>query len=268
MAIMDAASPLTLLAPDEPEPVTVIRPGGRSAFFLTCDHAGKRIPRALGDLGLPDAELDRHIAWDIGARAMSELLSARLDATLVAQTYSRLVIDCNRPLHVAASIPELSEETVIPGNRDRAPAEIKARADEIFAPYHARTASELDARATRGQETILVAMHSFTDRYKGVDRPWHVGVLYGRDKRFAALLIDLLRADEDLVVGDNQPYWVDDQTDYGVPVYGEGRGLAHALIEVRQDLIADAAGQRAWAERLAAALTTALTAAQARWRAG
>lgn len=241
---------MPLLAPDEPAPVTVLRPQGTSPFLLTADHAGRLIPQRLGTLGLPEAERQRHIAWDIGIAGTTRLLADQLDAVAILQTYSRLVIDCNRAPHVASAIPVVSELTEIPGNRDLSAAEIAARQAEIFEPYHRRIAAILDDRAGEGRPTILIAMHSFTPVFKGVARAVEIGLLYNRDPRLARALMDLLRAEGDLVVGDNQPYHVSDETDYGIPVHGERRGLPHVEIEIRQDLIAEEAGQRAWADRL------------------
>ena len=240
-----------LLAAHEPSPVSVLREAGRSDLVLAADHAGRAIPRRLGTLGLSDEERARHIGWDIGIAGVTERLSAALDAAAVFQTYSRLVIDCNRGHGVDSSIPTVSETTEIPGNRDLSAEERAARQREVFAPYHARLRELLDARARAGRRTVLVAMHSFTPVFKGVARPMHVGVLYNRDPRLARILLDRLRAEGDLHVGDNAPYSVSDSTDYTIPVHGEQRGLAHVELEIRQDLIADEAGQAAWATRLA-----------------
>ena len=238
-----------LIAADEPRPFTVERAGATSPFVLICDHAGRRIPRALGDLGVAAAELDRHIAWDIGAAGVAAHLSALLDACLIAQTYSRLVIDCNRPLDAPGSIVARSETTDIPGNAnvDRDAAEARAR--EIIMPYHARIAAELDRR--RDRSPILVSVHSFTPVYHGVARPWHIGMLYGKDARVANVLLAILRDDGRWNVGDNQPYAVTPATDYAIPVHGERRGIAHIGLEIRQDLIEAESGQIEWAERMA-----------------
>ena len=246
-----------LLAEDEPRPVAVTRPNGASPFFLTCDHAGRRIPRALGDLGVSEAERRRHIAWDIGAAAVARALSRLLDACLIEQVYSRLVIDCNRDPSVPGSTPDVSERTPIPGNVGLSADARAARVRDIFEPYHARMHQELDRRRDEGRETILVAVHSFTPVFKGVERPWHVGVLYNRDDRLARVLIDLLEREGDLIVGDNEPYCVGDETDYGIPVHGERRGIVHVELELRQDLTAVADGQKAWARRLARLLPKA-----------
>lgn len=251
-------APYRILAEDEPPPFEVERPDGRSPFFLTCDHASRRIPRRLGTLGLPETELRRHIAWDIGAASVARRLAATLDAFLITQSYSRLVIDCNRTPGVPTSIPTLSETTEIPGNRDLDEAERAARVREIFEPYHRRIVAELDARERAGRPTTYVAVHSFTPVFKGVARPWHIGVLYHRGPALGQALLELLRAEGDLCVGDNQPYAIGDATDFGIPMHGERRGIAHVELEIRQDLIAEASGQAAWAARLARLLPAAL----------
>jgi predicted N-formylglutamate amidohydrolase len=246
-----------LLGADDPPPVQVLRQDGRSDFLLTADHAGRAIPRRLGTLGLPDSELARHIAWDIGIAGVTEQLSESLDAAAVLQNYSRLVIDCNRQPGLDSSISTLSELTPILGNENLSPAEREVRRREIFLPYHEHIVELLDRRRMAGQRTALIAMHSFTPVFKGVARAVEVGILYNRDPRFAHIMLDLLRHQGDLSVGDNQPYAVGDLSDYTVPVHGEGRGLPHVEIEIRQDLIADPAGQAAWATRLARLLPEA-----------
>ncbi len=243
----------TLLSPDDPAPFRVLAPRGASRFLLFADHAGQRVPASLRALGLQQSELDRHIGWDIGVAGMTEALSAQLDAFAIVQTYSRLVIDCNRPLHAPGSIAASSDGTLIPGNQDLAPAARAARAAEIFTPYHNRLAAEIEARTP--QFPIVISLHSFTPVMGDFVRPWHSGVLYNRDGRFALALKSALEA-EGLVVGDNEPYAVSDATDYGVPVHVEPRNLFHVELEVRQDLIATSAGQREWAERLARVFTT------------
>lgn len=252
---------MTVLEPDDPDPVRVLRPDGASPWFLVADHAGRAIPRRLGTLGLNETDRARHIAWDIGIASVTEALSATLDATAVLQTYSRLVIDCNRPPGVAASIPALSEATPVPGNRDLPREQALARERDIFRPYHDRITALLDARRNAGRSTVLLSMHSFTPVYLGQARPMQVGTLYGSDSRLARVLWRLLDAEGGLVVGDNQPYAVGPETDYAVPVHGIGRFLLHSAIEIRQDLIADAAGQAQWAARLARLLPLALAAA-------
>ncbi|MGB3043143.1 MAG: N-formylglutamate amidohydrolase [Xanthobacteraceae bacterium] len=248
---MDLTSPSTpLLAADEPAPVIVRNANGASPFFLTCDHYGRMIPRALGDLGIDESERARHIAWDIGIAGVAEAVSDALGAHLIAQRYSRLVIDCNRPLSAASSIPPISEATTIPGNQGLTQQAAFERQQRIFAPYHHAITEALDQRAKTQRPTILVSLHSFTPIYAGVARPWHIGTLYNRDHRLPKAMLRELRSEAALVIGDNQPYAVSDMTDYTIPVHGERRGLINTGIEIRQDLITDDNGQREWAERL------------------
>ncbi len=249
---------MKLLGADDPAPLQVHRAHGASPFILIADHAGQAIPARLGDLGVVQVERDRHIGWDIGIAGVTERLSDRLDAFAILQVYSRLVIDCNRPLDAAGSIVTSSDGTPVPGNEGMQEEEKVARALEIFAPYHARITQELDQRSAGPQAPVLIAMHSFTPVFGGVSRPWHVGVLYHRDTRLAHALLAALRAEPGLVVGDNEPYSISDGSDYAVPVHGEQRGLLHVELEIRQDLIADVQGQQEWAERLARILPTLL----------
>jgi predicted N-formylglutamate amidohydrolase len=247
-----------LLAPDDPSAVRVLREDGQADVLLTADHAGRAIPRSLQRLGLPDDELERHIAWDIGIAGVTDRLSSALDATAVLQTYSRLVIDCNRDPAVPSSIPEISESTRIPGNTGLSAEQRAARRQAIFDPYHARIRSLIDARQAAARRTVFVAMHSFTPVFKGEARAMQVGVLFNRDARLAQIMLELLRAEGDLTVGENAPYAVSDVTDYTVPVHAERRGLPHVEIEIRQDLIVDVAGQAAWAARFERLLPAAI----------
>jgi predicted N-formylglutamate amidohydrolase len=240
-----------LLGPADVPPVLEYHAQGRSPYLFTCDHYGRLIPKALGDLGLGEGELTRHIAWDIGIAGVAEMLSRNLDAHLIAQNYSRLVIDCNRPPHVASSIPRMSEATTIPGNEGLAGEAAAIRRREIFDPYHRRIDAVIDQRLRDRMPTVLVALHSFTPVYAGIPRPWHIGTLYHRDTTLPPLVLKLLRGEPDLIVGNNEPYAVSDETDYTIPVHGEARGLISTGIEIRQDLIQDQDGQRQWAERLA-----------------
>jgi predicted N-formylglutamate amidohydrolase len=246
-----------LLAAHEPRPFRVLRPEGRSDFLLAADHAGRLIPRALGTLGLDETERDRHIAWDIGIGGVTELLSEMLDATAILQTYSRLVIDCNRAPEHPTSIPPISESTEIPGNARLGDAERTARRRAIFDPYHAVLAERIARRASTGRRTVLIAMHSFTPVFKNVVRMVQVGVLYHHETPLARIMLDLLRAEGDLVVGENEPYAITDTSDYTVPVHGERNGLDHVEIEIRQDLITEVKGQVAWAKRMTRLLTQA-----------
>jgi predicted N-formylglutamate amidohydrolase len=247
---------VTLLEPNEPPAFRVLRPHGGSPYFLTCDHAGARVPHKLGSLGVSAADMERHIAWDLGAADVAIRLSAELDAFAILQAYSRLVIDCNRRPGIPASIVRISESTRIPGNEVVTVEEAAAREREIFRPYHDRIRTELDTRQAQGRPTMLISVHSFTPRFHGNQRPWHAGVLYNRDPRLAGELLLRLRAEPGLVIGDNEPYSVGDITDYTIPEHGERRGLPHVGIELRQDLISTEAGQSEWTERLARALVS------------
>jgi len=235
--------------------------GGLSPLVLLGDHAGRAIPRRLGDLGLPTAELDRHIAWDIGVEGLGLALAARLDAAFIRQTYSRLVIDCNRGPGRPGSIAAISDETAIPGNQGMAANEAAAREAAIFDPYHARIAAELDARAAAGRPTILVSLHSFTP-VMGAPRPWRFGVLHRSDSAFSRAMLAALRVREGDAVGDNQPYSMDG-TDFTIPHHADPRGLDYLELEVRQDLIETADQQAEIADIVALALAEALAAAPA-----
>ena len=246
-----------LLARDEEPPVRALRPRGTSNFVLAADHAGRLLPRALGSLGLSESELTRHIAWDIGIAGVTGRLSELLDATAILQVYSRLVIDCNRAPGHPTSIPAISELTAIPGNEGLDDDEKDRRRRAIFDPYHAAIAELLDRRDAAGRRSVLVAMHSFTPVFKNVARRVEVGVLYHHETRLSRIMLELLRTEGDLAVGANEPYAITGDSDYTVPVHGEGRGIEHVEIEIRQDLIADASGQNAWALRMARLLREA-----------
>ncbi len=247
-------------AGDAPPAVTALNEEGASPYVLLCEHASNHIPSAYAGLGVAPADLQRHIAWDIGAADLARRLSRLLDAPLFLSGYSRLLIDCNRPLGAPTSIPTVSESTAIPGNQELDDAERARRATAYHAPFHRRVAQALDARAGgrgAGRPTIVLGIHSFTPVFFGERRPWHAGVLYRDAAAFSRALIERLRAEPGLCVGDNEPYQVTPNTDYTVPVHGDGRGITAALIEVRQDLIGDDAGVEAWAARLHPALADA-----------
>jgi predicted N-formylglutamate amidohydrolase len=237
------SQPVDLL---EPPPFTVDNETGTSPLLIVADHAGKYLPWRLGQLGLSNAECRRHIAWDIGIGAVCSLVGTALDAVVIRQNYSRLVIDCNRTPGSETSITGLSELTRVPGNIGLTESHKVDRVREIFQPYHDRITTELDRRREADRPTALISMHSFTPVFKTMARLWHVGVLYNRDPRFAHALMELLHREEGLVIGDNEPYDVTDASDYTIPVHGEQRKLLHVAIEIRQDLTTDEAGQRMW----------------------
>jgi len=227
--------------------------------MLVGDHAGREVPVRLKNLGLSDAELDRHIAWDIGVAGLGRLLARRIDAIFVRQRYSRLVIDCNRAPGHPGSIAEVSDGTVVPGNQRLGEADRRARVAEIFEPYHHAVAAVLDARQTAKRPTILLALHSFTPSMDGFDRPWRFGVLHRRDSAFSRAILAALRARWGDEVGDNQPYSMD-EIDYTVPRHVDPRGLDYLELEVRQDLIATLEKQQGLVEPLAGVLDEALAA--------
>jgi predicted N-formylglutamate amidohydrolase len=239
-----------LLGKGEPPAVEVVNPESEATCFLICDHASKRLPQRLGDLGLTLAERESHIGWDIGAADLARRLSSILDAPLLLTGYSRLVIDCNRPLTSAGSIPVTSAGVSIPGNRDLGALQIRQRQDTLFRPYHGAITRLLDRRRQRRQPTALFSIHSFTPDFPGQVRPWHIDFAYNRDRRLAGLLLDSFGREHDLTVGDNLPYNVDDGSDHSIPMHGEGRGLPHVLIEIRQDTLGRPDLVDRWAERL------------------
>ena len=239
-----------ILSPGDPEPLIVQNAGGTSPLVLVCDHAGQVIPKALDGLGLRPGALDQHIGWDIGAGALASRLGERLDACVMRQSYSRLVIDCNRPPDHPELVPDVSDGTAVPANRDLAPEDIQARLTAIHTPYHAGIASLLDAREASGGPLFVVSVHSFTPMMNGEARPWHVGVLHEGDSALSRRMLSLLRGEDGLVVGDNQPYALG-SSDYTVPLHAQARGRDYLELEVRQDLIAEASGQVRFADLLA-----------------
>ncbi len=252
----DARQPL--LAIDEPPPYAVFNPDGTSPFLLLCEHASNRMPRALGDMGLPEHERQRHIAWDIGALALAQHLSLSLDAPLFFTNYSRLVIDCNRPLSAPSFIPEVSETTEIPANRDLPDAERQQRVDTLFKPFADAVTRRLNLLEANGQKPFVVGVHSFTPVYFGKPRPWQAGILYRDAGAFAQSLIRGLSQENELTIGDNEPYNIHPDEDYTVPVHADARKLPGVLIEVRHDLIDTDVGVAAWGERLTRCLNTSL----------
>ena len=223
-------------------------------MLLTCDHASNAIPRALDGLGLPPAALSQHIAWDIGAAAVTRRLAEALDAPALLTGYSRLVIDCNRDPGDPTSMPAVSDGVAVPGNRDLSKAARALRRAACFDPYHAAIAARLDALLAAGTVPALLSIHSFTPVMAGVPRPWHIGILWDKDGRMPQPLLAALRADPAITVGDNQPYSAREPAGYTVRQHAVQRGLPHVAIELRQDLVAGDEGARAWAARLATAL--------------
>lgn len=237
----------------ESRAVETVNADGKSPYVLLCEHASNYIPPSYEGLGLDASELERHIAWDIGVAPIARELSRSLDAPLVLSGYSRLLIDCNRPIGVPTSIPQISESTPIPGNTGLSDEERAYRAAHFFWPFQKEVARILDRRQAETTPTIVFGVHSFTPVFKGFARPWHAGILFRKAQRLGNALVGALQ-EPGLTVVANEPYRIEDDSDHTVPVHGESRGLDAALVEIRQDLIGHADGQSAWAKRLAPAL--------------
>ena len=246
-----------LLAGDEPRPFELFNAAGRAPVLLLCDHATRFIPRALNSLGLDEACLTRHIAWDIGIAEVTKRLAERLEAPAMLSHFSRLIVDPNRRADNPTLIPEISDGVIVPGNRGLTPEQREARLETFFRPYHAAISDQLDSMLATGTAPVLVSMHSFTPVMKGEERPWEIGILWNRDPRLPQPLMARLRA-EGLTVGDNLPYSGADEHGYTQHTHGDRRGLANVLIEVRQDLIDTHQGAADWADRLGAALAAVL----------
>ena len=240
----------SLLAGEE-DPVVLVNGGGQSPYVLVAEHASNRLPKTLGTLGLHESDLERHIAWDIGAEKVARLVSRLIDAPLVLQRYSRLAYDCNRPPDSADAMPELSETTHIPGNRNLSPADKLTRIREIYRPFHRGIADLLDNRAAEGTRSVVVTVHSFTPVYKGQRRTVELGILHDRDTRLAEKLITSFPGVDARF---NEPYGPKDGVLHTLNVHAAPRGLEHVMIEIRNDLVSDDHGQHQWAERLCASL--------------
>jgi predicted N-formylglutamate amidohydrolase len=245
---------MTLLSDDEPPPYELFNPEGAAPVLLICDHASRRVPRSLHDLGLDERELSRHIGWDIGAADVTRHMALQLKAPALLAGYSRLVVDCNRHLHDPTSMRPVSDGTPIPGNAALSPADRQARIDSLYEPYHRAISQRLDRFASSGVTPTLLSIHSCTPEMAGQFRPWHIGICWDSDRRLAGPVLEALGRVPDIVVGDNQPYNLDLREDYSVPVHAMSRGLPHLQVEFRQDLVATPVQARRWAEVLLAAL--------------
>lgn len=237
------------------DPFETINPNGKANVLLLADHASNAMPPRYKNLGLAAADLERHIAYDIGAAGVTRQLAKLLDATALLGRWSRLLIDLNRDPNDAAAMPEVSDATPVPGNRNMPPAERTARITRYFTPYHRAIEERLLAFRKRTIVPCVIGIHSFTPQMNGgAARPWHAGVLWDKDPRLARPLLNTLRPQRDIEVGDNEPYSAREPVGYTMAQHGHRTGLPHVQIEVRQDLIAEAKGQQAWAERLSRAL--------------
>lgn len=251
-------------------PFLIENAGARGQTIFVCDHASNRIPERLGTLGLSPKALSTHIAWDPGALGVARAMSRRLDGPLISATVSRLVIDLNRPLRSAALITAVSETTQIPGNRDLAPAEREARVTHIYRPYHAAVdnlVGSVAAARDRDGEALpaVVAVHTFTPVYGGRSRPWHIGVLFGEDRRLGEPLLAELQRMADIRAAANEPYSPADDVYWTLEYHAVARGLPSVMIEIRNDQVADESAQNAWGERLADALARVMQARMTDW---
>ena len=245
------------MEPAEFSPVEAIAGALDSGVLFLCDHASNALPAEYGDLGLDPGQFERHIAYDIGAARVTRRLAHLFNAPALLTRYSRLLIDPNRGADDPTLVMRVSDGAVIPRNARINDAEIARRTDLYWRPYREQAGRLLDEMAAAGSIPAIVGVHSFTPFWRSQPRPWRVGVLWDADPRLALPFIEQLRAEPDLMVGDNEPY---DGALEGDTMYelGTQRGLAHMLIELRQDLVADDDEADAWAERLAAALAPVL----------
>lgn len=249
-----------LIGPDDPAPVSLFNAQGRAPVLMVCDHASPAVPKALDRLGLPEAQLERHIAWDIGAADVARRLAVRLDAPLVLSSYSRLVIDLNRGLDDPTLVPAISDGTVIPVNRTLDTEGVEQRIATFFHPYHASVAAEVGKFRRRGVAPVLLSVHSFTPVMHDFERPWHIGILWDRDPRIPVPLMDRLRRDPTIHVGDNQPYSGRHTGGGTIETHATPAGLPNVLIEIRQDLIDTPTKAGDWADRLERPLAEILAA--------
>jgi predicted N-formylglutamate amidohydrolase len=231
--------------------VRVTNRAGKSPLLLVCDHASNYLPPHFGTLGLKEGDMLRHIAWDPGALPVALKMAGMLDAALVEAGVSRLAIDCNRPLDAPDLIPQISETTLVPGNAALTDVDRAERIALSWQPFHDAIDALVEERLAAGRETWLVSIHSFTPVYKGFARPWEIGIIHDDDKRISAPLIAALEASGGCNVGVNQPYSPEDRVYFTLERHARSRGLPCAMIEIRNDEIADKAGQKRWAELLA-----------------
>lgn len=233
----------------DPAPFTRFNETGRAPVLVLCDHASNAVPRWVGDLGVSDDALNSHIGWDIGALMMAERIALRADAPGVFSGYSRLVLDCNRPLSHPGLVPEVSDGVEIPANVGLSREQSGGRIEKVFLPYHFAVAGELARFAARGVEPLVLSVHSCTHVMDNVQRPWSIGIAHSADERVSRPLVEALDEIGEFEVGDNQPYAVD-ESDYTIVAHGLDRGLKHVLVEVRQDLIGEREGAHRWADIL------------------
>jgi len=232
----------------------ILNPKGRGKFLILCDHASNFIPSELDNLGLSGSDLTRHIAWDIGAAGVATELSRLLDSPAILSGTSRLVIDCNRHPTAAALIPEQSDGTEIPANKNISAEERALRIQRWFNPYHDAIEALLDKPRASESRPIVLSVHSMTDNLSGSVRPWQIALSSHTDRSLVDPLLAALRLPADVTVGDNQPYNLDPSFDFSVPFHAMRRNLPHIQVEFRQDQVGNSSGQLEWARRFAKAL--------------
>ncbi len=245
-----------LLGGDELHPAEIFNAQGPSPYVLICEHASNALPRALGTLGLSDEDRQRHIAWDIGAAGTARILSKLLNAPLILQRYSRLAYDCNRSPEAIGAMPPKSEMHDVPGNTGLMPEQKLLRINGLYRPFMDAITTLLDERAAHGQHTILASMHSFTPIYFGKPRTLELGLLFDRDPWLANFMIKAFPGDKARL---NEPYGPKDGVMHLMSVHAAPRGLKHVMIEIRNDLIAQHAGQNTWANHLTVPMAQAAT---------
>ncbi|MFV2032884.1 MAG: N-formylglutamate amidohydrolase [Gammaproteobacteria bacterium] len=244
-----------MIGPEDPPPYTIINEQGRSRILLVGDHASNAIPKILDKLGLDDAALEQHIAYDIGTGKLIHHLSQHLDAPAILAGYSRLVVDLNRSIEDASIMPEVSDNTPIPGNQNMSDEHRQQRIQCFYTPYRRSIDRMVHRRKEQDRVPVFIAIHSFTPEMAGFFRPWHAGVLWDKDPRIPLALMKNLRAHPDgFNIGDNEPYSGKHLADYTIDHHAEATGLPHVSIEIRQDLVSTEAGAERWATILADAL--------------
>jgi len=258
-AALERSSGGGLLGPDDPLPATIVNPEGRAPAVLLCDHASNQVPAALDRLGLEEAARSRHIAWDIGAAEVTRHLAGLLDAPALLSGYSRLVVDCNRALDDPTAMRQISDGTVVPGNRGLDANARTQRADACYWPYHRAVTATIERLAARGVEPAIISIHTCTPVMKGVERPWHIGVLSNVDRRMADLLIAELNRESALCIGDNKPYSGLDPHGYSIETHALPAGRPNVLLEIRQDLVDTQHGAQHWASLVGRALQAVMT---------
>ncbi|MBL4739418.1 MAG: N-formylglutamate amidohydrolase [Sneathiella sp.] len=229
------------------KPFKIMNAESASPIFLIADHASRHIPEEFGTLGIDDpALLRRHVAWDIGIEDVTSRMSEKLRAPAIFSTFSRLLIDPNRYNDDPAAMPVESDGVRVPANEGLKKADKQKRIDQYFTPYHDQVTALLDQMVKNHAEPLVISMHSFTPVMNGFERPWHIGVLWADDNRISAPMLEILRKNPALVVGDNEPYSAQEPYGYTMNTHGTDRGIPHVVIEIRQDLIDTHHGAELW----------------------